>query len=403
MPGIPPGGPPATSVAPTAAAKLASMTSPLGGTTGSIAGRRLGQAVAPSALGPGGLPGLSGVSGDPFADLLVQQLDKAGLSSLSGLAGLGASSGADLLGAAGKDVRGAMALGMMSPELARAVAGRTRSEVAPRKAENAIAWARSLLGRQDWNNLCEQFVEEAYGTKGIYPTAAAAANALVTHRGKLAWRNAPAGALLYFAPDETNQFNGHAGIYLGNGRMISATPTGVREDRLDDPYWAKLFAGWGEPAAFAGRATATATGVGATGVTAGRATPPQPGLTSTLPSVIEMAGAASAPTARADLQRGASTLGSLLPPSVTSGAVRTSRPAPPPPTSPPPASLMPVVPAAPIRPVAAVPTALPVSVAPLLPSVAPPTAPPRPVAPPRSARSELAAPLPPARPAGPIA
>jgi cell wall-associated NlpC family hydrolase len=123
----------------------------------------------------------------------------------------------------------------------------------------AIAWARSRLGRQDWNGLCERFVEEAYGTSGVFPSAAAA-QSMITHRGKDAWRSAPAGALVYFAPDATNGFNGHVGIALGGGRMISATPSGVREERLDTPYWAERFAGWGDAARFPGRAASRTPG-----------------------------------------------------------------------------------------------------------------------------------------------
>ncbi|HEV2122272.1 MAG TPA: NlpC/P60 family protein, partial [Chloroflexota bacterium] len=114
------------------------------------------------------------------------------------------------------------------------------------KSAQAVAWAKSLLGRQDWNNLCEKFVEEAYGTTGIYPSAIAAANELVTHRGAASLREAPVGALLYFAADATNDFYGHAAIYLGNGKMISARPDGVREERVDSPYNADRFIGWGE-------------------------------------------------------------------------------------------------------------------------------------------------------------
>ena len=117
-----------------------------------------------------------------------------------------------------------------------------------------------MIGRQEWNNLCEKFVEQAYGTTGVYPTAAAAAKQLVTRRGPQSWRDAPVGALLYFAADESNGNNGHAGIYLGNGRMISARPTGVQEERLGSAYNKKLYVGWGEAAGFPGRKPATRAG-----------------------------------------------------------------------------------------------------------------------------------------------
>ncbi len=103
------------------------------------------------------------------------------------------------------------------------------------KGARAVAWVRSAMGKQDWNGLCEQFVKAAYGAKDVYASAAQAARGLVTHRGKQARRTSPPGALLYFAPDETNDHNGHVGIALGNGCMISATPKGMREERLDSP------------------------------------------------------------------------------------------------------------------------------------------------------------------------
>jgi hypothetical protein len=128
------------------------------------------------------------------------------------------------------------------------------------KAKNAVAWAKGMVGRQDWNNLCERFVEEAYGTRGIYRTAKDAGKQLVTHRGSSSLRTAPAGALLYFAADDTNDQAGHAAVYLGNGEMISARPDGVKVERVDTPYNAARYLGWGAPPTkFPGRKTAAAT------------------------------------------------------------------------------------------------------------------------------------------------
>ena len=188
-----------------------------------------------------------------FSDLLAQRLgaDGAGLPAAEDpLAQL-----TSLLGSGKSGPSALNALATMSPELARAAAAAKRPsgvKLTP-KTERAIAWARKLMGRQDWNNLCERFVEEAYGIKNVFPTAVDASRRLVTHRGKLSWTEAPIGALLYFAADETNDHNGHAAIYLGNGRMISATPGGVREDQVDSPYYADRFVGWAEPTRFPGR------------------------------------------------------------------------------------------------------------------------------------------------------
>jgi hypothetical protein len=127
------------------------------------------------------------------------------------------------------------------------------------KAKNAVAWAKSMVGRQDWNDLCERFVEEAYGTRGVYPAAKDAAKQLVTHRGSSSLKTAPAGALLYFSPDETNEGAGHAAVYLGNGEMISARPDGVQIERVDTPYNSARYLGWGTPPArFPGRRSTAA-------------------------------------------------------------------------------------------------------------------------------------------------
>jgi hypothetical protein len=195
--------------------------------------------------------GATSPSATSFSDVLAGQLGlnpPAGTSS-DPLSALNAILGQnDLLGGASSPP----GLGAVSPQLAQALARSKSSLAVPTKqAERAIAWAQSHLGQQDWNNLCERFVEEAYGTKNVFPTAAEAGRALATHRGRTSWQEAPVGALLYFAADATNDYNGHAAIYLGNGRMISATPRGVQEERLDTPYYAERFVGWAEPTALA--------------------------------------------------------------------------------------------------------------------------------------------------------
>lgn len=49
------------------------------------------------------------------------------------------------------------------------------------------------------------------------------------------------GDLVLFAPDG----GGHVGIYVGEGRFVHAPSSGgtVRMDRLDSPYWARVYAG----------------------------------------------------------------------------------------------------------------------------------------------------------------
>ena len=115
---------------------------------------------------------------------------------------------------------------------------------------NAIGWAMSRIGQGGWAGWCERFVENAFGTGGRHASAWAAAQAMMTNPGG-AMANAPAGTLLFFRPDASNQGFGHVGISLGDGRMVSATNNGP-EVTGSSNYWQGLFAGWGPPRFAAG-------------------------------------------------------------------------------------------------------------------------------------------------------
>lgn len=120
------------------------------------------------------------------------------------------------------------------------------------RAQRALDWARGMLGSTAYDRLCERFVEVAYGTSGRYATAWAAAQAIGLNGGDP--REAPAGALMYFAPDASNGWAGHAGLSLGNGEMISGLST-VRIDAVHgNSYWSGLYRGWATaPASWPGR------------------------------------------------------------------------------------------------------------------------------------------------------
>lgn len=110
-----------------------------------------------------------------------------------------------------------------------------------RKKAIAAAWAVSQIGSQAWNEYCERFAENAFGTQGRYPSALAGGNALPLQREL---KNAQPGDLIYFSADDTNNGYGHVGIYVGNGEMVSATPNGVkRTGILSDKYYAPRFRG----------------------------------------------------------------------------------------------------------------------------------------------------------------
>jgi cell wall-associated NlpC family hydrolase len=120
-----------------------------------------------------------------------------------------------------------------------------------KKQATAALWAAQQIGSQAWNELCQRFVEQTYGTEGRFLTAKAASNDLIPHFGQAGadnLKNAPLGALVYFSADPTNGFDGHAGIYVGNGQMVSATPSGVQKtDILGDPYYGQRYVGWAAP------------------------------------------------------------------------------------------------------------------------------------------------------------
>ncbi len=109
----------------------------------------------------------------------------------------------------------------------------------------AASWALSQLGSQAYYDLCERFIELAYGTGGQFGSAGAAGKALGANTDPA---RVKAGDLVFFRPDATNGFGGHAGIALGNGDMVGATYGGVtRDNYLTNPYWRDRFVGSADP------------------------------------------------------------------------------------------------------------------------------------------------------------
>lgn len=102
-------------------------------------------------------------------------------------------------------------------------------------SDTNVSTAQSSEGRQDLNGYCEEFVEDAtYGKNGMFPTADAAWNNYVkngqAYQGDVT--KAPAGSLIYFAPDRSNNNEGHTGVSDGEGNMISATDNGVQQSNV---------------------------------------------------------------------------------------------------------------------------------------------------------------------------
>lgn len=90
----------------------------------------------------------------------------------------------------------------------------------------AINWAHSMIGNRNYANLCERFVENAFGTTGRYYSAKANLNSKITsgqlHSGDT---NVPAGALAFFGPARQNGYYGHVMLSIGGGRFISSGKT----------------------------------------------------------------------------------------------------------------------------------------------------------------------------------
>jgi cell wall-associated NlpC family hydrolase len=153
--------------------------------------------------------------------------------------------------------------GQTRPGTPAAIPASPSADGALGKQAVAASWALSNLGSKDFYNLCQRFIEQAYGTGGQYGSAAAAGKALFKTADPA---QADVGDLVFFRPDASNGYAGHAAIYLGNGEMVGATNAGVTKDNLlTNPYWKNLLVGFGDPPdAWKGRASDAAVAQGAT-------------------------------------------------------------------------------------------------------------------------------------------
>lgn len=97
--------------------------------------------------------------------------------------------------------------------------------------QNILNTASQYLGTNNYNNYCEAFVEQSMlGHTGVYPSAA---SAWQSQKGVQGTKGMQPGDSVYFAPDKSNNFYGHTGIYAGNGQFISATYNGVKQVDLN--------------------------------------------------------------------------------------------------------------------------------------------------------------------------
>ena len=91
--------------------------------------------------------------------------------------------------------------------------------------------ARQSMDHESFIGLCEKFVEQATrGVTGLFASAADAWNKQ-THQTDMS--KIQPGDAVYFAPDKSNNNYGHTGVYLGNGKMQSATYNGIQTSDIN--------------------------------------------------------------------------------------------------------------------------------------------------------------------------
>lgn len=120
----------------------------------------------------------------------------------------------------------------------------------PTREQHAADWAKAQIGATGWNGWCELFDEQAFNTRGRYPTAIADFNA-VKGQGRIHGRdpNVPVGALAFFNASWQNGYFGHVMISIGSGQFVSTGPrvyvTGINEGAFG-PYlgWAYADSSW---------------------------------------------------------------------------------------------------------------------------------------------------------------
>ena len=99
-----------------------------------------------------------------------------------------------------------------------------------------VKLASSDLGDQSYDDYCQEFVDNVLGTPA-QNRATTAANAWSNYQqsgqATPGTSGIQPGDIVYFAPDQSNGYDGHTGIYTGNNSFISATYNGVQNNNLD--------------------------------------------------------------------------------------------------------------------------------------------------------------------------
>ena len=140
-------------------------------------------------------------------------------------------------------------------------AASTTQQATNARLQRAASWAAQQVGGrrlwiEDGNTLCGTFVENAYGVTGIYSSANAMYHAFGSggdaSRHTLAGlQNAPVGAIVFFASNARNGYEGHVGVYVGGGQFIGIG-SGGHARRYSVSWWSSSLAryiGWAYPPA----------------------------------------------------------------------------------------------------------------------------------------------------------
>ena len=121
-------------------------------------------------------------------------------------------------------------------------------------ADEAVQWAThdDRIGSDEWKGLCARFVANAFGqaTAGYNADDLAeylkGKGLLYPNPEKGIYGNPPRGALIFFKPAKINEWYGHVGIYLGNGKMVNQY-VDIRVMALKDYSTSVGYKGWAYP------------------------------------------------------------------------------------------------------------------------------------------------------------
>ena len=112
----------------------------------------------------------------------------------------------------------------VDPGIATATAKAIQNGANPK----ALATAQHFLGAKDYIGYCESFVEKVTG-EGWKGTSAVDAWNNQKSQAVQGLQGVKPGDAVYFAGDASNGYNGHTGIYAGNGQFVSATDNGIQQ------------------------------------------------------------------------------------------------------------------------------------------------------------------------------